>query len=108
MQKQGFYKRQGLTTAELAQIEQLALLCNTYDGLDLKLNWETLRSRPSEQTNDFLYYAADQLVGYLALFSFNAQEAELSGMVHPDQRRRGIFSTLLQEAKRECEQRNIP
>lgn len=108
MQKQGLYKRQGLTATELAQIEQLALLCNTHDGLDLKLNWETLRSRPSEQTNDFLYYAADQLVGYLALFSFNAQEAELSGMVHPEQRRRGIFSTLLQEAKRECGQRSIP
>lgn len=108
MQKNGVYKRQGLTEIELAEIERLATLCNAHDGLDLKLNLETLRARPGDQTNDFLYYMHDQLVGYLAVFSFNSQEAELSGMVHPDHRRHGIFSALFNEAKRECRQRNIP
>lgn len=108
MDKHGLFKRQGLTEVELAEIEQLATLCNTHDGLDLKLNLETLRSRPTDQTNDFLYYVHGQLVGYLAVFSFNSQEAELSGMVHPDHRRRGIFSALFNEAKSECQHRNIP
>lgn len=108
MDRQGLYKRQGLTEAELTEIKQLATLCNTHDGLDLKLNMDTLHSRPADQTNDFLYYVDDQLVGYLALFSFNSQEAELSGMVHPKHRRRGIFTALFNEAIHECQHRNIP
>jgi ribosomal protein S18 acetylase RimI-like enzyme len=106
--KQGFIKKQGLTQVELSEIEVLAALCNSYEGLELKLNWNILRNRPAHETNDFLYYDNRQLVGYLALFSFNSKEAEIGGMVHPDYRRRGIFTTLLSAAKDECQQRRVP
>ncbi len=106
-EKHGLYMRQVLHAAELAEIEHLAHICNTCDGLDLKLNWEVLRTRPGDQTNDFLYYQNGQLVGYLPLFVFNATEAEISGMVHPDYRRQGIFTQLLASAKKECYARGL-
>ena len=77
--KQGFSKTQGLTSIEFAEIEALAAVCNQYEGLELKLNWKMLRNRPVHETNDFLYYENGQLVGFLALFSFNSKEAEISG-----------------------------
>lgn len=105
--RQGLLRRQRLTYAELAEIEQLAHICDTCDGLDIKLNWDVIRERATETTNDFLYYEQDCLVGYLPLFSFNSHEAEVSGMVHPDYRRQGIFTLLLHVAKGECERRGI-
>ena len=82
--KRGLYPRQGLTARELAEIETLATICEAYEHLHTKLNWNTLRSRPTDQTNDFLYYENDVLVGFLAFFSFNSFEGEVSGMVQPD------------------------
>jgi len=106
--KQGLIERRGLDTNELSEIKQLAQLCNQHDGLDLKLNWNILRDRPSDQLNDFLYYTDGQLVGFLALFSFNAQEGEISGMVHPTYRRRGIFSALFAAVRQEASRRGLP
>jgi ribosomal protein S18 acetylase RimI-like enzyme len=106
--RQGLYSKQGLTPPELAEIEQLAQLCNAEEGLDLKLNWETLRGRSKSETNDFLYYEQNTLIGFLGLYAFNSREAEVSGMVHPVYRRRGIFTELLSAAQDETRRRNIP
>ena len=106
--KHGFYSRQGLTAAELAEIKILADICEAYEQLHMKLNWDTLRSRPQDQTNDFLYYEHGTLVGFLAFFSFNSLEGEVSGMVHPEHRRKGIFTQLFTGARVECQRRNIP
>ncbi|HEV2653432.1 MAG TPA: hypothetical protein VGT82_00665, partial [Ktedonobacteraceae bacterium] len=59
--RQGLYSKQGLTQAELTEIEHLTQLCNSEDGLDLKLNWETLRGRSKSESNDFLYYEQNTL-----------------------------------------------
>ncbi len=106
--KQGLVKSLGLSQTELSEIEQLANICNKHDKSDLKLNWTTLRARPQDETNDFLYYENGVLVGYLALFSFNSREAESSGMVHPRYRRKGIFTTLFKAAEEECRRRGLP
>ncbi|GAC1400788.1 MAG: GNAT family N-acetyltransferase [Ktedonobacteraceae bacterium] len=106
--KQGLYPRQGLSQIELAEIEALAAICETYEHLHMKLNWNTLSSRPKDQTNDFLYYDGGVLVGFLAFFSFNLLEGEVSGMVHPEYRRKGIFTQLFTVARAECQLRNIP
>ena len=106
--RQGLYRKHGLTQTELTEIEQLAQLCNNEDGLDLKLNWETLRGRSKSETNDFLYYEQDTLIGFLGIYAFNSREAEVSGMVHPAYRRRGIFTELLGAAREEIRRRNIP
>ena len=106
--KQGLIESRGLDAAELDEIRQLAQVCNQHDGLDLKLVWSMLRSRPADQLNDFLYYADGRLVGFLALFSFNSREGEISGMVHPEYRQRGIFSALFEAACQEGRRRGIP
>ncbi|GCE17632.1 acetyltransferase [Dictyobacter kobayashii] len=102
------YIAQGLSQEELAAIGMLAEECNAYEQLDLKLNWVSLQARPKNEINDFLYYEQGKLVGYLPIFCFNAQEAEVSGMVAPDWRRRGIFTTLLEAARKECQRRQLP
>ncbi len=101
-ERQGVYAQPGLHAAELVEIEHLAHICHTSDGLDLKLNWEMLHTRSGKHNEDFLYYQNGQLVGYLPLFVFNPTEAELSGMVHPDYRRQGVFTQLLHVAKKEA------
>jgi ribosomal protein S18 acetylase RimI-like enzyme len=107
--KQGLIERRGLDANEISEITQLAQLCNEHEGLDLKLNWNILRNRPSDQLNDFLYYADDgQLVGFLPLFSFSSREGEISGMVHPAYRRRGIFRSLFEAAQQEARRRGLP
>lgn len=104
----GLIAARGLSATQLDQISQLARQCNQAEGLIMKLNWNRLRNRPEEALNDFLYYADGQLVGFLGLYIFNQREAELSVMVAPQQRRQGIFSRLLAEARREVARRNIP
>lgn len=106
--QQGLVAKQGLIPQELTDIEQLAALCNEHDGIELKLNYDTLRKRPADSTNDFLYYEKGQLVGFFPLFVFNSREAEVSGMVHPEYRRKGIFSLLLEAGLAELKKRNIP
>jgi ribosomal protein S18 acetylase RimI-like enzyme len=106
--KQGLIKRGGLDNIELREIQHLAALCNKRDRTDLKLNWSILRSRPKDQINDFLFYYDGYLVGFLALFVFNQQEGEISGMVHPEHRGRNIFKTLLKAAREEGRDRGLP
>lgn len=83
-------------------------VCNDHDQIKLKLNDFMLQQRPANETNDFLYFLHGELIGFLGLYQFNAQEVEISGMVHPAHRRKGHFSTLLEAAKIEIARRNIP
>jgi ribosomal protein S18 acetylase RimI-like enzyme len=103
MSPDGLVATQGLSANELDAINELADICNAHDHGNLKLNRDMLATRPRDATNDFLYYADGLLVGFLPLFTFNAIEAEVSGMVHPAYRRRGIFTVLYHAARRHCE-----
>lgn len=105
--KERLTKCAGLNEAQLARIGQLEQVCNRFEGLTMKLNWDSLRRRPTNEVNDFLYDEGDKLVGYLALYSFNQKEAEVSAMTYPDYRQRGIFKQLLTEARSELEKRGI-
>ncbi|WP_018754559.1 GNAT family N-acetyltransferase [Paenibacillus terrigena] len=100
-------KRQGLTEQELHDIRILADICDALDGIKLKLNWVSLQTRPTQETNDFLIYENGDLVGYLGIYSFQSSEAEISGMVHPLYRRRGMFTQLVDAAVEECRQRGF-
>lgn len=101
-------KRTQLSARDLGLIRQLVQACNHFEGLTMKLNWQTLQNRPGTATDDFLIVHAHQLIGYLALYSFNQKEAEVSAMTHPRYRRRGIFKQLLAEARQTLTERTIP
>jgi len=105
--KQGLVKKQTLAEAEAIAIEQLISICNTHEGLYMRLSPDMLRKRLGHETNDFLYYEDGKLVGYLAVESWGTKEREATGMVHPDYRGRGIFSALLAAAKEECQHRGV-
>lgn len=87
-----------LTSKELDRIQILQIICENYDNISLKLNWDMLKNRDYSMKTDFFYYHNDTLVGFAAIYGFGS-EAEICGMVHPDFRRKGIFSALLHEAK---------
>lgn len=84
-------------TIDLNQIQKLQDICEKYDGITLKLNWEMLRNRSENEKEDFFHYEDGHLVGFLATYSFGVK-VEICGMVHPNFRRKGIFSNLLKEA----------
>ena len=97
---QGLVKKQVLTAAEVSQIEQLVAICNAYEGLHMRLDPNMQHDRTGDATHDF-YYADGTLVGYLTVYPWGTQKKELTGMVHPNYRRRGIFRSLLAAAKDE-------
>lgn len=92
---------------ELASIKKLHDLSSAQDKFKPKFYWNILQDRQTQEFNDFLYYIDGNLVGYLALFTFKPDEAELSAMVHPKYRRQQIFKNLLDEAALELNKRRI-
>jgi ribosomal protein S18 acetylase RimI-like enzyme len=97
-----------LSDDKLAAIRRLEAACSQTEGLTMKLNWHTLQHRLGKEANDFFYYENDRLIGYLALYTFNKREAEVSALTHPDYRRQGIFKQLLAAARSELQQRRVP
>ena len=104
---QNVIKKQMWTEDELAQVSELLDICNAYEDLSTKLSLVTLRMRCGNETNDFLYYADDKLVGLLSLANYGMIDREVTSVVHPDYRRRGIFTALLAAAKIEARARAI-
>ena len=105
--KQGLVTKSTLTPDDLAAISRLIDICNWNDGLRMRIGMEVLRERRGDEINDFLYYEDGQLVGYLEADSYGRKEKELAGMVHPDYRRRGIFTALFTTAKEEFQPRGV-
>lgn len=81
---------------QLVEIEELQKVCEQ-GTFSLKLNWDTLRSRVGKVGEDFFHYEGDRLIGYLGIYDFGGK-IELCGMVHPDYRRQGIFTKLVEKA----------
>ena len=99
----GFIGRHVLSAEEESDVRGLADVCNTYEGLDLKLAIGGPAS-PSEQDRDrFLYYENGALLGFCSL-----DYDELCGMVHPEHRRKGIGRALLAAALDEYKRRKVP
>ncbi|WP_274364095.1 GNAT family N-acetyltransferase [Paenibacillus thermotolerans] len=84
-----------LTAQQLEDIERLQKECEAYDHLQLKLNWDMLRKRETNQL-DFLHYEDDVLVAFLGLYAFGST-VEVCGMVKPSERRKGHFQRLFQQ-----------
>jgi ribosomal protein S18 acetylase RimI-like enzyme len=97
---------QGLTDSALEAIAGLERRVVAADGGRLKLEWSTLRSRPTDAVRDLLWWEDDRLLGFLGIYGFNWRHLELTGMVDPDARRRGIATALLAAALPVCREQN--
>jgi ribosomal protein S18 acetylase RimI-like enzyme len=83
-----------LTEKQLEEIKRLQAVCEKDGGFQLKLNDDMLENRTEGKKEDFFHYEEGKLVGFLGSYGFG-NKVELCGMVHPDYRRKGIFSSLL-------------
>ncbi|MEH7502703.1 GNAT family N-acetyltransferase [Neobacillus drentensis] len=95
-----------LTQEELAAIKELQEICEKDGGFQLKLNFDMLENRAGQEKEDFFHYEDDKLVGFLGSYDFG-NKVELCGMVHPDYRKRCIFTRLLEQGVEETKKRNI-
>ncbi|WP_318503232.1 GNAT family N-acetyltransferase [Bacillus sp. T3] len=82
------------------------MVCEKEGGFLLKLNFDMLENRSGDRQEDFFHYEDGVLVGFLGSYGFG-NKVELCGMVHPDYRRKGIFSSLLKLGIEEAKKWNI-
>ncbi|MEF2964242.1 GNAT family N-acetyltransferase [Paenibacillus sp. M1] len=80
-----------------SDVEKLQKICEFYDGIALKLNWDMLYSATAGLSPGLTEYRDGKLAAFLGKYEFGST-LEICGMVHPDYRRQGIFSSLLQQA----------
>ncbi len=106
-EKQGLLKKSTLTGEEIDEISRLITVCDGQDNLDLPISLDSLRRRSGNEIDDFLYYEHSELVGYLYVDGWGKEEKEMTGMVSPEFRRRGIFRQLFEAARGECKARGV-
>lgn len=105
--------KEKLNSDDYKEISHLQKLCTQYDQTVLKLELDFKRNRADEKSskpgkNEFLFYDGDKLIGYIGICSFSGNMIEVNGMVHPDFRRRGIFTKLFSLVKEEWAAREYP
>lgn len=87
-----------LTEEQAEQARALRDVCNSADGLDLKLGVSASYAPQSAEPYAFLCWLDGALVGFCTLEGEDDPELEICGMVHPAYRRRGIGRALLDTA----------
>lgn len=99
-----------LTDEMAVQITALEKSCVDYDGIALKLEREyklacakeaNEANAESNEKNEFFAWFGDRLVGYIGICGFGGSTMEVNGMVEPDFRKHGIFTSLFESVKEE-------
>lgn len=106
--------KQYINEEDCRKIEELKNACIAKEDMFLKLELEykfnmsqANREESLAYVNEFLYYSGETLVGYLGICNFGGEAGELTGMVHPLFRKKGIFRRLYNLALEECKRRDF-
>ncbi len=91
----------GLSSRALDAIAELEREVIEADGGRLKLEWGRLRRRSGGRVEDLLWWEDGRLLGFLGFYGFGSS-LELTGMVAPHARGRGIGTALLDAAVPLC------
>ncbi|MGD7045899.1 GNAT family N-acetyltransferase [Jeotgalibacillus proteolyticus] len=86
-----------LSKKELNEIDVLKKICEKQDDIQLKLNEDWLAMDNPDGLKVYKAYEEKVLIGFMAVYGFGLT-AEVCGMVHPAHRRKGIFSSFMEEA----------
>lgn len=106
-----------LTEKDYELVAALEQTCSQNEQTTLKLELDyklgvTLSDAGNlddKEMNEFLYFNGQQLIGYIGICSFGGEGTtlEITGMVHPEYRRKGIFMKLYELVIVECKKRNL-
>jgi len=92
--------KENLDKNDSKDINKLESICLDYDKVNLKLEIDYKLSRDDKDSenlkhiNEFMFYDGNELIGYAGIGSFGGEALEINGMVHPDYRRKGVFTRL--------------
>ena len=108
-------KQPYLDEATVRQIKQLEEISKSHDHISFKfeLEYKLTDAREkqkqgiSSRNSEFLVFDNDQLIANSEISAFGGEEPEVSGVVHPDYRRQGIFTRLIKEVEKELSGRGI-
>jgi ribosomal protein S18 acetylase RimI-like enzyme len=96
-----------LSARHLRAVDELELRVVRADGGRLKLEWGMLRARGGQTVEGCLWWEDDHLLGFLGLYAIGPPTVELTGMVDPAARRRGIATAMLDAALEVCRERRF-
>ena len=100
------YKPEHVSITQLSDMQKLSAVCNRHDNTAATVDIDE-SFRKADEINTFLLYENEELISLINLFTPTISEAELVAFTHPAQRRKGLFSMLLTEAKAEILKRGI-
>lgn len=108
--------KEKLDQEDFTMIRELQEECCRSDDISLKLELDYKLAAAREgagtsvinETNEFMYFYGQRLIGYIGICDFGrpGSPLEMTGMVHPEYRRQGIFSILHENVLAECKRRN--
>lgn len=101
-------KAETITPRAIDECKALVALGDQHEDIAIRVVWDEFDDLASGHSHIFLAYEQDTLIGFLALGTYGSLQAEISGVVHPDHRRLGVFRGLLAGAEDECVRRGIP
>lgn len=89
-----------LNDQQVHAIRNLQQICFQHEGLENEPFLSSEMNSDPSLPCFFLHYEEEMLVGFLSAFFPTADEVEVNGFVHPAYRKRGIFSSLVTEARK--------
>jgi ribosomal protein S18 acetylase RimI-like enzyme len=104
-------QRNFLTQKEYQEVVQLLKECEKHDGFTVSasINLSMLQKAEGSHLDLLLCYddEGSMVVGFLGVYSFVVKtKVELAGMIHPDHRKAGRFTEMLNNALEICKERN--
>jgi len=109
--KQSIVLKGKINKEDYCEIKNLEKICAERDKVSFKLELEyklnILNKLDYEaiNLNDFMFYDSETLIGYIGMNDFGGDTFEVNGMVHPDNRNKGIFTRLFSLVQDEWKKR---